>query len=120
MSEEQVYARWLDIGTRIALVLLVASFLAYALAVLDPLLPPQELAKLWALPVDQFVVRTGAPTGWGWLALVHKGDYLIFVAVAMLCFITVVCYARILPLLTGWRALIAVLQILVLLGAALL
>ena len=122
-SEQEVYARWLDWGTRIAFVVLIASFLAYALALIDPLLPPQELARLWAFPVDHYIAASGAPTGWGWLQLLHKSDYLIFVAVAMLGLLTVLCYARIIPVLLAqgerWRALIAVLQVLVLLAAAL-
>jgi hypothetical protein len=122
-DEQQVYARWLARGTHLALVVLIASFLAYALALRDPLLPPQELARLWAFPVDHYIAASGAPTGWGWLALLHKSDYLIFAAVAMLGLVTVVCYARIIPMLLAqgehWRAVIAVLQVVVLLGAAL-
>ncbi|HEY3076305.1 MAG TPA: hypothetical protein VGJ74_14115 [Burkholderiales bacterium] len=122
-DEQQVYARWLAWGTHIALAVLIASFLAYALALRDPHLPPQELAKLWAFPVDHYIAASGAPTGWGWLQLLHKSDYLIFLAVAMLGLLTVLCYARIIPVLLAqgerWRAVIAVLQVLVLLGAAL-
>jgi len=121
-SEQQVYARWLDWGTRIALVVLIASFLAYALALVDPLLPPQELATLWAFPVDHYIAASGAPTGWGWLQLLHKSDYLVFLAVAMLALVTAVCYARIIPLLLSqgehWRALIGIIQVIVLLAAA--
>ena len=122
MNEQQAYARWLDVGTRIALTLLIGSFLLYAFAVVDPHLPHAELPKLWSFPVDRFVAASGAPTGWGWLQLLHKSDYLIFVAVAMLGLITVACYARIIPILLRqghtWRAAIAVAQIAVLLAAA--
>ena len=121
-ADQQVYARWLECGTRIALVVLIASFLAYAFALRDPLLPPQELTRLWAFPVDHYIAASGAPTGWGWLQLLHKSDYLIFLAVAVLGLVTVVCYARIVPLLFAqgerWRAAIAILQVIVLLAAA--
>jgi hypothetical protein len=121
-EEQEVYARWLAWGTRIALLVLIASFLAYALALRDPLLPPQELAKLWAFPVDHYIAASGAPTGWGWLQLLHKSDYLIFLAVAMLGLVTVVCYARIVPMLfrqgERWRAVIGIAQMTVLLAAA--
>jgi hypothetical protein len=121
-ADQQVYARWLEWGTRIALVVLIASFVAYVFALRDPHLPPQELARLWAFPVDHYIAASGAPTGWGWLGLLHKSDYLIFLAVALLGLITVVCYARIVPILLNqgetWRALIAVLQVIVLLAAA--
>jgi hypothetical protein len=121
-DEQEVYARWLAWGTRIALLVLIASFLVYALALRDPLLPPQELAKLWAFPVNHYIAASGAPTGWGWLQLLHKSDYLIFLAVAMLGLVTVVCYARIIPLLfqqgERWRAVIGIAQTIVLLAAA--
>ena len=122
-ADQALYARWLESGTRIALMVLIASFLVYAFALGDPHLPPQELPKLWAFPVDHYIAASGAPTGWGWLALLHKSDYLIFLAVAMLGFITALCYARIIPVLfkeeKPWRAWIAIAQVLVLLGAAL-
>ena len=121
-ADQQVYARWLEWGTRIALVVLIASFVAYVFALRDPHLPPQELARLWAFPVDHYIAASGAPTGWGWLALLHKSDYLIFLAVALLGLVTVLCYARIVPVLLAqgerWRAAIAIVQIVVLLAAA--
>jgi hypothetical protein len=123
MNEQQVYARWVDWSTRLALLVLIASFFAYVLALADPLLPPQELAKLWAFPVDHYIAASGAPTGWGWLQLVHKADYLILAGAALLGLVSVLCYARIVPLLVRQhqrlRAAIALAQIVVLLGAAL-
>ena len=122
-DEHDIYARWLAWGTYIALAVLIASFLAYAFALRDPHLPPQELVKLWAFPVDHYIAASGAPTRWGWLQLLHKSVYLILLAVAMLGFVTLLCYARIIPVLLAhgerWRAVIAVSQVLVLLGAAL-
>ena len=118
--EQQIYARWLDIGTRIAFVALVLGFAAYVFGVLEPHVPPQELARLWMLPVDHYVAASGAPTGWSWLRLLHKGDYLNFVGIAALATITIVCYARIIPVLPRLQAVLAALQIIVLLAAALL
>jgi len=119
---ELIYARWLDWSVRIALALLVACFAAYASGLVAPLVPHAELARLWTLPVDRFVAAAGAPTGWGWLGLVGRGDYLNFLGIALLGLITVVCYARILPVLfrSGQRlyAWLAVAQIVVLLIAA--
>jgi hypothetical protein len=97
--EHRVYARWLDIGTRIGLALLVAGFAVYAFGLLEAHIAPQELARYWALPVDSHIRATGAPTGWGWLGLLHKGDYLNFVGITVFASITLACYARIIPLL---------------------
>jgi hypothetical protein len=119
---ELIYARWLAWGTRLALTVLVASFLAYAFGLVEPLVPPQELVRLWTLPVDHYLSATGAPTGWRWLRLLDKGDYLNFVGIALLALVTLVCYARIVPILvkSGERlhAALALAQVLVLLAAA--
>lgn len=120
--DQESYAKWLEWGTRLGLALLVATFALYVFGVLDPLVPPQELARLWTLPLAQYLEATGAPTGWGWLRQLGKGDYLNFVGIAVLALVTVACYARVTPALLarGERlyALLAVLQVLVLLAAA--
>lgn len=116
--EQHVYARWLDIGTRIGFAVLILTFALYVLGIVEPLVPPQELARLWTLPVDRYVAATGAPTGWGWLSFLGKGDYLNIVGVALLATITIVCYARILALLPRLQAVLAAIQIAILLGAA--
>lgn len=124
MNEQQLYARWLDLGTRIGFVLLLASFAAYVFGALDPHVPPHELPLLWGLPVDHYVTAARAPTGWRWLELVVKADYLNFVGVAFLASVTMAAYARIVPALLSQgerlRAGIAVLQVIVLLVAAVL
>ena len=117
---QELYARWLEIGVRIAFGLLVASFALYVFGVLEPLVPTAQLVRLWTLPVDRYVAATGAPTGWGWLNLLGKGDYLNFVGIALLATITILCYARIVPALPRLHAVLALIQIAVLLAAALL
>ena len=119
---QQVYARWLAWGTRIGLVALTGCFLVYVLALLEPLVPPPELVRLWTLPLGEYLAASGAPTGWQWLRFLGKGDYLNFTGIAMLALITLVCYARLVPLLIGsgerLYALLALLQVLVLFLAA--
>ena len=116
--EHLVYARWLDIGTRIAFAVLVVTFGVYVFGLVEPLVPHQELPRLWTLPAERYVAATGAPTGWGWLGFLGRGDYLNLLGVALLATITVVCYARIVPLLPRVQAALAAIQIAILLGAA--
>jgi hypothetical protein len=117
--EQHVYARWLDVGTKIGFAVLLFTFAIYILGLLDPLVPPQDLVRLWSRPVDRYVSATGGPTGWGWLAHLGRGDYLNMLGVALLASITVVCYARVIPLLPRVQAALAAIQIAVLLAAAL-
>jgi hypothetical protein len=120
--EHRMYARWASWGTRIGLALLVCSFLAYALALLEPLVPLERLPAVWALPVERYVALTGAPTGWGWLATLRYGDYLNLLGIALLASVTMLCYARLLVSFLRRRdrlqAALAAAQIAVLLAAA--
>lgn len=93
-DEQAVYARWLDAAARIGLVALVATFALYVFGMLDAHVPREQLPALWVLSLEEFRARTGAPAGWGWLALLHTGDYLSLAAVALLALGTLVCYGR--------------------------
>jgi hypothetical protein len=118
MNEQIVYARWLDVGTRIGFAVLVLTFGIYVFGLLEPLVPEHDLPRLWTLPADRYVAASGAPTGWGWLGFLGRGDYLNVLGVALLATITLVCYARIVPLLPRVQAVLAAIQIAILLGAA--
>ncbi len=95
VSDEQLrYADWLDVGTRIGLALLVATFALYAGGFVEPHIPLDDLPRLWILPVGQYLAATGLPAGWGWLGKVGEGDIMNFVGIAFLSLVTVACYMR--------------------------
>ena len=119
--EQQIYARWLDWGTRVSLAVLTAAFLIYLLGIAPPWVPVAELPNLWTLPVERYLALTQSPVGWDWLGLVAHGDYLNLVGVSLLGLVTVGCYLRVLPLLLArgrLQAAIAAAQVAVLLLAA--
>ena len=120
-AAQAIVARWIDRGTRIALALLIAGFALYVTGLLTPHIPPETLARLWGLPLREFLAASGAPSGWDWLKHIGRGDYANVVGIALLASIIIVAYLRVLPVLArGARAfaLIASLEILVLLAAA--
>ena len=121
-KEQVLYAAWLDWGMRIGLVVLVASFLVYLLGFVEPHVRHEDLPALWQMPLADYLKATDGHTGWDWVALAHKGDYLNFVGIVILSGITVVCYLRVLPVFVSTRdtvfILIAVLEILLILLAA--
>lgn len=122
MNEQQLYARWLDWGTRLALAALAAAFLAYAFGLSPAAMPLAELPRFWSLPLERYLALSGAPSGWGWLRMLDKGEYQNLAAVALLGLVTVVCYLRLLPALLArgerLQAALAAAQVLVLLAAA--
>ncbi len=85
-----IYARLIETGTRLGLLVLVLTFAAYLTDLFPPRVPLERMPELWSLPVARFVELADAPTGWNWLALWRHGDMLSMAGIAVL---------------TGWSAL---------------
>lgn len=121
-EEQLVYADWLDWGMKIGFVMLVAAFVAYLTGMAAPHVPVEELPRYWAMPVKEYLHAANAPHGWDWVALAGKGDYMNFIGIAFLSAVTILCFARILPILfrKGDKiyGVIAIMEILVLVLAA--
>ena len=98
-SPEQLrYARLLDRGTQLGLVVLLLSFATYMLNLLPPHVAPAQLPELWTQPVARYLQLTGSPTGWGWLALVGHGDVAGLLGIAILAGTSVLCLLALVPL----------------------
>jgi hypothetical protein len=78
------YAQLLDWGTRLGVFALIVSFIAYVVGVLPPHVPLEQLPSVWNLPVAAYLQQTATPTGWGWLALAHKGDLSGLIGISLL------------------------------------
>jgi hypothetical protein len=98
-SPEQLrYARLLQWGTRIGLFVLVLSFASYVLGLAESHVPVQKLPELWEHPVGRYLELTQTPTGWGWLALVHRGDIAGLLGIVVLAGSSVLCLLALVPL----------------------
>ncbi|MBI5848830.1 MAG: hypothetical protein HZB31_12960 [Nitrospirae bacterium] len=122
-SEEQVaYAKLLDIGMKVGLLMLVISFIMYLLGIFTPHIPVNDLPKYWSMPVKDYLKATNIHTGWSWIYMLGKGDFLNFTGIAFLSGITIVCYLRIIPILFRKKdtvyAVLAIIEVLVLTLAA--
>lgn len=120
---QEIYARWLEIGAKIAFAFALVSLALYLGGVLPPLVPLAELPHLWTLSAADLMRQAHEPDGWGWLRFVRYGDYLNVLAIALFPLLALLCTARVVPvfLRKGERlqAVLALLQVLVLLAAAL-
>ena len=96
--EQMRYAMWLDWGTRVGLVVLLLSFAAYVVGLAESHVPVSRLPELWVHPVARFLELTGSPTGWGWLALVHRGDIAGLLGIAILAGSSVLCLLALVPM----------------------
>jgi hypothetical protein len=99
-SQEQIaYAKVLNILMFLGLAIIVVTFVLYMSGILSSFIPPQEIPNYWTMASKDFIHGLNAPTGWDWLALVGKGDYLNFVGIALLAGLSIICYLVILPIL---------------------
>lgn len=122
-TEEQLaYAKLLDLGMKVGLLMLVITFIIYLLGIFTPYIPVEELPNYWNLPVKEYLKVTGIHPGWTWLSLVGKGDFLNFIPIVFLAGVTILCYIRIIPILFRKKdtvyAFLAIIEVLVLVLAA--
>lgn len=122
IEEQLVYATVLDIGMKIGFILLVISFVLYVFGIIEPHIAYTDLPKYWTMPVDEYLKATNIDTGWSWLALASKSDFMNFIGMAFLATVTVICYLRVLPIFFKHKdivyGMIAIMEILVLVLAA--
>ena len=129
-EEQLIYGNLLGKGMRIGLVALLVSFFLYASGIIPPAVPHDVLSNYWHLDVQRYMeaidedcLELGhAVTGWAWIKLLGKGDYLNYVGIAILASVTIFCYLAIIPTLLrkGDKiyAIIAILEVLILSLAA--
>ena len=108
-SEQLLYARVLEIGMYIGLAILFITFALYVTGALAPVVPLDQVANYWNQGVHEYLEAVNRdhlhmehpPTGWAWVTMVGKGDFLNFVGISILGGITIICYLAITPML--WR-----------------
>lgn len=99
-AEEQIaYANILNIGMYFGLLIMVITFIVYISGLLPTHIPVEDVPKYWTMKVADYIHTLQAPTGWGWAAMIGKGDYLNFISIAILAGLTILCYLVILPIL---------------------
>ena len=122
-TEEQLaYAKLLDLGMKIGLLMLIATFIVYVFGIFTPHIPVEELPNYWKLPVKEYLQIANIHTGWSWVSMIDQGDFLNFIPIVFLAGVTILCYIRIIPILFRKKdtiyAVLAIVEVLVLVLAA--
>lgn len=122
-SPEQItYANLLFYGCWGGLALMAATYLVYVSGLVTPHIPLDKVPLLWSEPVGTYLELGKVPHGWGWTALIARGDFLNFLGIVLLAGMTIVCYIPLIPAYLKRKettfALLALAEILVLLVAA--
>ena len=104
-QEQILYAKILEKGMLVGLILMFITFALYVFGIMKPVVPLDQVSSYWNQSVHDYLVAINTqflhwehlPTGWSWVKLVGYGDFLNFVPVAILSGVTIVCYFAILP-----------------------
>ena len=116
------YADTLFYGALLGFVAMLVTYTLYVLGVLTPQIPLEEMPRLWSQSAAAYRAAGNIPQGWGWLALVGKGDMCNFIGIAFLAALTIICFVQLAIGLLRQKqwimAIIAILEVLVLSLAA--
>ncbi len=104
-DEQLLYAKILEKGMYIGLLLMFVTFALYVFGIMTPAVPLHEIAGYWSQPVHDYLEAINRnflhmdhlPTGWSWFGHLGKGDFLNFLPVAILSGVTIFCYLAIAP-----------------------
>ena len=104
-EEQLLYANILEKGMLVGLVLMFITFTLYVFGIMPAAIPLSEISGYWNQPVHDYLVAINnnflhmehLPTGWSWVKLIGKGDFINFIPVAILSGVTIVCYLAIVP-----------------------
>ena len=106
-EEQLLYAKILEIGMYLGLAMLLVTFLLYILGIMAPAVPIDQLPNYWTVSVHDYVDainhdflhRDQGVTGWAWMTVLGKGDFVNFLGIAVLSGVTIICYIGIVPTL---------------------
>ena len=83
------YADTLFYGSLIGFVIMLITYVLYVTGILTPQIPLDDLPRLWTGSAADYRAAGSIPQGWGWLALIGKGDICNFVGIIILAGLTI-------------------------------
>jgi hypothetical protein len=119
--EQILYAKILEKGMYLGLLILFITYALYVFGIMDPYIPLDKISDYWSMNVHDYLEHAHIKNGWAWLGMLKYGDFINFIGVALLAGVTIICYAAIVPTLLKNKdtvyAILAVIEVIIL-GAA--
>ena len=97
--EQLLYASILAKGMYVGLLMLFITFAIYAIGIMKPYIPLDEISHYWTMNVHDYLHHAKIGTGWSWLGMLNYGDFINFIGVAVLAGVTILCYLAVVPVL---------------------
>jgi hypothetical protein len=120
--EQLLYARILERGMYLGLLILFITYALYVFGIMDPYIPLDKISDYWSMNVHDYLEHAEIKNGWAWLGMLKYGDFINFIGIALLAGVTIICYAAIIPTLLKSKdtvyAVLAVIEVIILSAAA--
>jgi hypothetical protein len=120
--EQLLYARILEKGMYLGLLILFITYALYVFGIMDPYIPLDKISDYWSMNVHDYLEHAEIKNGWAWLGMLKYGDFINFIGIALLAGVTIICYSAIVPTLLKSKdtvyAILAVLEVIILSAAA--
>jgi hypothetical protein len=120
--EQLLYARILEKGMYLGLLILFITYALYVFGIMDPYIPLDKISDYWSMNVHDYLEHAEIKNGWAWLGMLKYGDFINFIGIALLAGVTIMCYAAIVPTLLKNKdtvyAILALIEVIILSAAA--
>jgi hypothetical protein len=90
--EQIIYANLLLLGMVAGIIVLILTYSIYLTGLLPSHVDMQLICANWGKGIHEYLEITHSPHGWGWLALLGKGDFINYIGFALLGLMTILCY----------------------------
>lgn len=92
MPEQITYANLLFFGAWVGIFLMMLTYIIYLSGFMVPHVDIGLIISNWDKGVNEYLEITHSPHGWGWLALLNRGDFLNYIGLALIALLTILCY----------------------------
>jgi hypothetical protein len=91
-KEQIIYANLLLMGMVAGIITLSITYTIYLTGLLPAHVDMQLISANWGKGIHEYLEITHSPNGWGWIALLGRGDFLNFIGFVLLGTMTIICY----------------------------
>jgi hypothetical protein len=91
-NEQIIYANLLLMGMVAGIIIMIITYAIYVAGVLPSHVDMNVISANWGKGIHEYLEITHSPHGWGWLALLGKGDFINYIGFTLLGMMTIICY----------------------------
>lgn len=91
-KEQIIYANLLLIGMLSGIIILLITYAIYVTGLLPSHIDMSIISANWGKGIHEYLEITHSPHGWGWVALLGRGDFLNYIGFVLLGTLTIFCY----------------------------